>query len=311
MKTALTAIALTLSLPIAAAAQVADDPETFAKLEAFGSDLSREMVGGTQALYREMYASFTDEGLSITRDQAYGDHERNVLDIYAPEGASGAPVMIFAHGGGFVRGDKAAVGNIAHWAARNGVVGIAFNYRLAPDATWPSGGEDVAGVLGWIKDNVADFGGDPSKVIIAGNSAGSMHIADYTFREELQIEDDGVIGAILISPPTVDLENREIDPARDAIYYAEGNRAEQSVVNAVEGRTIPVMVAYAENEPDVILDQTHRLINALTTRDGRLPLIVGAAGHSHISIVGHIGTADETLGPDMLEFIKLQALKTN
>ena len=135
-----------------------------------------------------------------------------------------------------------------------------------------------------------------------------MHIADYVFREELQIENDGVIGAILISPPTVDLENREIDPTRDAVYYAEGNRAEQSVVNAVDGRAVPVLVAYAQNEPDVILDQTHRLINALAARDGRLPLIVGAAGHSHISIVGHIGTADETLGPDMLEFIKLQAL---
>ena len=309
MKSLITAASLALLLAQTATAQVADDPETFSKLEALGMNLSREMVGGTQALYRDMYKSFSDEGLSITRDVAYGDHERHVLDVFAPEGASGAPVMIFAHGGGFVRGDKAAVGNIAHWAARNGVVGVAFNYRLAPEATWPSGGQDVARVLAWINGNIQEHGGDPTKIIVAGNSAGSMHIADYVFREDLQIENDGVIGAILISPPTVDLDNREIDPTRDAVYYADGDRTEQSVVNAVEGRSVPVLVAYAENEPDVILDQTHRLINALSARDGRMPLIVGAAGHSHISVVGHIGTSDETLGPDMLEFIKLQVLK--
>jgi acetyl esterase len=181
-----------------------------------------------------------------------------------------------------------------------------MNYRFAPENTWPSGAEDIAGVLAWIKSNGAAMGGDPTKIIIAGNSAGAMHAADYAFHEELQLADDGVIGAILISTPTVDLEAREVDPKRDALYYgADGDRAAQSVVNALDGRKLPVLVAYAQNEPAVIIDQVRLLIAGLAARDGRLPLISAAAGHNHISIVEHIGTADETLAPDMLEFIQL------
>ena len=97
--TALTAAALLYSLAPGASAQVADNPEVYAKLDAFGINLTREMVGGTQAIYREMYESFSNDGLRITRDVTYGKHERHVLDVYSPEYASGAPVMIFALGG--------------------------------------------------------------------------------------------------------------------------------------------------------------------------------------------------------------------
>lgn len=306
-----TALAASLVLgAMSANAQVADSPEVYEQLKTLGFEMSREMVGGTQKLYGAMHAQASMDGLVITANQSYGDHERNVLDVYAPEGAEGLPVFIFAHGGGFVRGDKKAIANISRWAALNGMIGIGFNYRFAPEATWPSGAEDVAGVLAWIQDNIAELGGDPTKIITAGNSAGSMHIADYVFREEHHIENDGVIGAVLISPPTTDLNNREIDPTRDAKYYGtDSDRAAQSVVNFVEGREIPTMVIYAENEPDDIIDQTRRLIEAITKRDGRLPIVNGVPGHSHISIVGHIGTSDTSVGPDILEFVKLQALK--
>lgn len=68
------------------------------------------------------------------------------------------------------------------------------------------------------------------------------------------------------------------------------------------------MIAYAQNEPAVIIDQTRRMIEALVERDGRLPLIASAPGHNHISIVSHFGTADDTCGRDLLGFVTLQAL---
>lgn len=290
---------------MAATAQVANTPEIAAKLKTLGWELSREMVGGTMQAYGPIHAAASSAGLSITKDAVYGPHERHRLDVYAPDGANGLPVMVFVHGGGFVRGDKAGGGaNIGRWFAKHDVVAVTINYRFAPKAQWPSGAEDLAASLAWIKENITDLGGDPSRIIVAGNSAGSMHVADYVFREDLQIADDGVVGAILLSTPTVDLNNRDVDPKRDALYYGiEADRSEQSVVNFVDGRKIPVLVGYAEHEPKVISDQLRRLIDALRKRDGQLPMITAAAGHNHISLVMHIGSADETLAPDMLEFI--------
>ncbi|MFW2543729.1 alpha/beta hydrolase [Primorskyibacter sp. 2E107] len=311
MKFLLTTVLCASGLAGASMAQVSQTPDIAAKLPDLGRELSREMVGGTKALYAPLHAAADETGLSVQRDLSYGPDARNMLDVYAPEAADGSnPVMIFVHGGGFVRGDKADVAGIGRWFARNGVVAVTMNYRLAPDHPWPSGAEDVRAALEWIGARVANMGGDPSKVFVVGNSAGAMHVADYVFREDLQAEDDGVIGTTLISPPTVDLTARDIDPSRDALYYGiDGDRSEQSVVNALEGRKIPVMIAYAEHEPDVIIKQTRLLIEALATRDGRLPLITGVPGHNHISIVEHIGTADQSLAFEMLSFMTSRALE--
>lgn len=303
MKHLLGALALS-SVACAAQAQVMETPDIAAALRGMGTELSKEVVGGTMKLYGPLHAAEDMSGFSVTPDQAYGAHERHKLDVFAPDGARAAPVLVFVHGGGFVRGDKGDVANIGREMARHGIVGVTINYRFAPDNMWPAGAEDLDAALGWVRANIAQHGGDPARIIIAGNSAGSMHVADYAFREELQTENDGVIGAVLISTPTVDLTAREIDPKRDALYYGtDGDRAAQSVVNALDGRTLPVMVAYAEYEPGVIIDQTRLLIEALAKRDGRLPLVASAPGHNHISIVEHIGTADETLGPDIVEFV--------
>lgn len=288
-----------------AQAQLANTPEIAAALPGLGAELTREMVGATMQLYGPLHAAETNDGLSVSADQAYGDHERQRLDVYAPEGAQGLPVLLFAHGGGFVRGDKAGAANVARWFARHGVVAVAMNYRYAPESTFPMGAQDVAGALAWIGANIASLGGDPARIVIAGNSAGSVHIGDYAFREELQIADDGVVGAILVSMPSANLGDHDLDPARDLLYFGEsGDRAAQSMINALDGREIPLLIGYAQHEPALIASQTRQLVAALAARDDQLPAITTAMGHNHISIVEHIGSPDETMAPDMLEFIQ-------
>ena len=77
------------------------------------------------------------------RRLAYGAHARQVLDVFSPAGARAAPVMMFVHGGAFVRGDKRVTGelyeNVLHWFARQGFVGVNIEYRLAPEAAYPGG----------------------------------------------------------------------------------------------------------------------------------------------------------------------------
>ncbi len=291
-------------------AQISKTPKIAEKIKQIGTELSWETIGATMKLYQPLHQADSNNDMVVSLNQSYGSHKLHKLDVYAPKNAKDLPVLIFTHGGGYVAGDKNNATNIGRWAARNGMIGVTINYRLAPEVQWPQSAEDLALAIKWVKSNIASHGGDTSKIILGGESAGAMHTSEYVFREELQIENDGVIGAIIISPPSVDQTVKGcLDPDRDLKYFGKnGDRYEQSIVNFVEGRKIPLLIAYSEFEPNYILDQTLRLVEAVAKRDAikgvrKLPLVVSAPGHNHISISMHIGTIDKTLGPDILEFI--------
>jgi acetyl esterase/lipase len=285
----------------------ANPPDVGQKIRSLGREITREMVQGTMQAYAPLHAAAPTDGVTVTKDVRYGEHERNVLDLYVPQKQTGAkpPIMVFAHGGGFVRGDKSEVANIGYYFARHGVVTIAMSYRLAPESKWPSGPQDVAQVVKWVKDNAAVHGGDTSRLFLAGNSAGAMHIAAYVFYKQYHVENDGVAGVILISSPAVNLSDHVLDPMRDAIYYGTdaSNYADRSVINHLDESKLPVLLAVGELDLPLVDDQNRQLIDALYKRDNALPVFKTVLGHNHISIVEHIGTADESLGPDVIEFI--------
>ena len=111
---------------------------------------------------------------------------------------------MFVHGGGFARGAKRTEGtpfydNIGIWAVGAELVGVTMNYRLAPESTWPSGIEDLTAAVAWLKANIARYGGDPSKIVLWGHSAGAAHVADYVANAAKRGLDAGVAGAVLTS----------------------------------------------------------------------------------------------------------------
>jgi acetyl esterase/lipase len=109
------------------------------------------------------------------RDIAYGDgHVRHRLDVYRPAGGCfGAPVLLQIHGGGWTLGSKReqALPLIYFMAARGWVV-VAANYRLSPRARFPDHLVDCKRALAWIRQHIAEYGGDPSFVAVTGGSAG-------------------------------------------------------------------------------------------------------------------------------------------
>ncbi len=95
-------------------------------------------------------------------------NERCVLDVYAPTGAKGLPVVVFYHGGGLEGGEKF----IPEPLKRKGLVVVSPNYRLYPKAKCATYVEDAAEALAWTVRNVEKYGGDASKIIVCGHSAG-------------------------------------------------------------------------------------------------------------------------------------------
>ncbi|MBZ5733434.1 alpha/beta hydrolase [Nocardioides sp. TRM66260-LWL] len=120
-------------------------------------------------------------GVRVARNVAYApEHgKRGRLDVYFPDGppVTGAPVLLQVHGGGWSIGEKEQQGLplMRHLAAK-GWVCVAINYRLSPRAAWPAHVVDVKRAIAWIRETIADYGGDPEYLAITGGSAGG-HLA--------------------------------------------------------------------------------------------------------------------------------------
>ena len=134
-------------------------------------ELDRRRIAMPLTPWRKRYITSTTTGLS------YGDAgKRNTLDIWKRPDldlSAAAPVLIQVHGGGWVIGNKEqqAMPLMSHMADR-GWICVSINYRLSPRATWPDHIVDVKRAIAWVKENIADHGGDPDFVAITGGSAG-------------------------------------------------------------------------------------------------------------------------------------------
>ncbi len=286
----------------------ATPPEVATKIKEMGKNLSPEIIGTTMKLYMPLHANVDRSGVKVTKDEKYGTDERHRLDVYEPsEKASKLmPILVFVHGGGFVAGDKSApgspfYGNIGYYFAKRGILTVIPTYRLAPKHKWPAGTEDVAGALAWTRKNGEKFGGDTNRIFVMGHSAGGAHVASYVFQEEFQLkEGDGLSGAILMSGV--------YDPAKVpvAAYYGEDSSKYPSMapIRYIERGKIPTFIIFAEFDPYPFDVQTSDLFQALCQRDKACPTIKQLIGHNHLSEAYHIGTADESIGPDIAEFIR-------
>jgi acetyl esterase/lipase len=106
----------------------------------------------------------------------YGSHRRQVLDVWRTSRTpQGAPVVVYFHGGAWTFGDKREQGRpMLHEFVSRGWIVVTSNYRLAPSSAWPAHIVDAKRVLGWVKKNIANYGGDPGRVVLAGGSAGGQ-----------------------------------------------------------------------------------------------------------------------------------------
>lgn len=125
--------------------------------------------------------SFADDAVRVISNLPYSEAgRRGHLDIYLPAGEDAikdAPVLLQVHGGAWTLGAKEHQGRpLMNRMAAKGWVCVAINYRLSPRDAWPAHVVDVKRAIAWVRDNIADYGGDPDYVAITGGSAGG-HLA--------------------------------------------------------------------------------------------------------------------------------------
>lgn len=271
----------------------------------------RQAGDETKALYLPLLAGAPQDGVEIHRDQAYGEEPRQVLDVYRPAGAHRAPVVIFVHGGAFVRGAKDInahmYGNVLTWFARQGYVGVNVEYRLAPQAPYPGGAVDVALACRWLARHVHAFGGDPAKVCLIGHSAGGTHVATWLCDQLAELPPAEANCAVLVSA-RLQADALPVNPnAAGVMAYFGADPAQyehRSPMTHVARIGVPVLVVNAEFENPLLDIYGHAFAQALGRARGVAPVHIDVPDHNHVSIMAHFNTAEQWLGQQILAFFE-------
>ena len=281
----------------------------------WGSDIQkhRDIV---LAAYDPILAKAPKAGVTITRNHAYGSHPRQVLDLYQPTLVTNpkpAPVVIFMHGGAFVRGDKQASNevydNVLIWCARHGYLGVNLEFRLAPEAAYPAGADDLATSITWIKANIARFGGDGQTIFVMGHSAGGTHVGTYAYDPAAGYLGRDLAGIVLISArlrADVSPENPNAAAVRAYFGADEGQYEARSPLTHAASSKLPVFIANAEFENPLLDLYGFELAHRIAVARRRAPRFMWLPRHNHVSIVAHINSGEDLLGNAMLEFFEMR-----
>lgn len=279
------------------------------KLRPLGAVLNPHLVQATYEVMTPHCARLDPGSCRAEYELSYGPHARHHLDIYRPA-TSETPlaVVVYVHGGGFAGGDKGGrdnpfFANIGAWATRAGLAAVNMTYRLVPDARWPSGAQDIGRALAWLTANAEEHLGGAPKIILAGQSAGAINIADYLAGRGGEANPN-IAAAILLSG-LYDFARHQRLPFEEAYFGADASRAsEQSTLEALMALDLPLLFTVSELDPPPFQRQAAHVVEANMHNKGCWPRMHYLAGHNHVSPALHLGADGDRLGPLLMDFIR-------
>ena len=260
----------------------------------------------TAKLYAPLFAEQKEPypNLKGVRDIAYGSDPLNKLDVFTSGAGSGKPVVIYVHGGGFERGDKRQPNspfydNLMLWLTQQGMVGVNMNYRLAPKNTWPAAHEDLAAVVRWVQANIAQYGGDPDRLGLWGQSAGASLIAGYLAHPQFWgPKGHGIKVAVMNSG------FYENDRGGSAYFGSDPKElAERSSTEGLKKITIPLFMSHTDVDLPDAIREAEQAKKALCDA-GRCPIYAVFKDHSHISQNYSVGTPDTSVSGPILQVLQ-------
>lgn len=255
------------------------------------------------------------EQVSFARGLRYGESEANVLDVAtsATKSTVPQPILFFVAGDTFT-GDNAAPDLVRDlqdqamcFAARNGMVGVRVNYRLAPSAQWPSGARDVAAALSWVRQNVDLFNGDIREIVAVGYAAGAFHVASLLAHPELQNPDTDIAAVVLVSGIYRAGKDDADDSAKAYLGTDPTQYEKRSAFPGILAVDDPVLLAWAAADPAGLVAQGEALKKELCA-SGHCPrTAILHARDGLASVFGLDGSADSLAEPTLMLVRQLEA----
>jgi len=223
-------------------------------------------------------------GLVLRRDIAYGPAPRQAMDVWAPEGATALPVMVFFYGGSWQRGSRADYRFVAAELARRGFVVVVPDYRVSPDVPFPVFIEDGAAAVALTRREAPAWGGDPRRVVLMGHSAGA-HIAamlalDPRWLAAASDSRDAIAGMIGIAGPYDFLPLQDADIKR--VFAAAADLRDTQPITFADGHAPPLLLLHGADDRVVLPRNSERLATRVQEAGGRATLRI-------YPNVGHVG----------------------
>lgn len=232
-------------------------------------------------------------------DLRYGPGPLEVLDVFPAE-ADDAPVQIYIHGGYWRAQDKSDVSFLAEPFAAAGACVVIVNYDLCPNVTLPEIIAEMVRALTWTHGNIAEWGGDPKRIFISGNSAGA-HLGAMMLAHDWRADglpEDLIKGAALLTgvydpEPILGISvNQEIGLTRDML-------ASVSPLQNLPRRDLPLLVPVGGGETDEWIKQTRVYVdqcqaNGIGAEYMELP------GADHFDMTAAMGDEDGPVLPAIL-----------
>ncbi len=273
----------------------------------------RAVLGSLGALLASACAPTTllnavaPRGGVVTSSASYAEGPRHGLDIYAPQAAHGAPVVVFIYGGGWAAGDRGMYRFLGARLAAEGLVCMVPDYRVWPEVRSPDFVRDAAKAVAWARAHAAEHGGDPGRLFLMGHSAGAQIAALLALNpawlgaEGMRPRDlRGVVG---LSGPY------DFLPLQSArlmeIFGPEETRPASQPINFVTPGAPPMLLATGDDDTTVLPRNSERLAARLRQAGNEAELIV-YRGVGHAAIVGAFAAPLGFIAPvrqDVLRFI--------
>jgi acetyl esterase/lipase len=167
---------------------LAQVPSTLSTFDAAMESIPSTQQAGMRAQaidLRELFKPTEPGDAIVTRGIEYAKPDRVPLklDIYRPRAAGRFPILIQIYGGSWQNGSPSSYEWFARYFASRGYVVVAVDYRHAPVWRWPEQLEDVRTGLIWVTEHAPSYGGDPTRIVFVGRSAGA-HLAMRTAYQE-------------------------------------------------------------------------------------------------------------------------------
>ena len=251
-------------------------------------------------------------GRQVLRDEPFGEGPRRRLDVYVPVNApENAPVLVFFYGGSWQSGSKADYAFVGQALAAQGFVTVLPDYRLYPEAPFPGFLEDGAAAIAWVRDNIAAYGGDPRRIVLAGHSAGAYNALmlglDTRYLKAAGV-DPKVIRAVAGLSGPYDFLPFDQDTTRKVFGRAPDPSATQPV--AFVGPSAPPAFL-ATGADDTLVRPRNTQSLAAKLRDARVPVQERVyPGLDHADTLLALSVTFRSKAPELAEmaaFLKTQA----
>jgi arylformamidase len=262
------------------------------------------------------------QGQTVKSDIKYGDQERHVLDVYAAPHSKKLPVVFWIHGGGWQAGDKSDVKLKPKIFVEKGFVFVSTNYRLLPNVDMGTIIHDIAKSMHWVHEHIAEYGGDPKRILVGGHSAGAQ-LAALICTDDRYLKAEGLTLAITIGCIPVDGDTYDVPaiietaetrarvhhfpPIQNGHRIKFGDDPEKhrdfSAVNHIErGKGIPpFLILHVADHPDTSA-QAKRLYQVLTDA-GVSAKIFGARNTNHNRLNDELGMPDDPATKALYAFV--------